>query len=126
MDMIKTEPFGGKIIFIQISTNLISYSTDPGKIETLLLMQELRYLRLLKCFYIFISNILYQTLDISQIARQARATTVVRKGQKGFSCGFIGKKSKYYNINIIIVNSLLNPPPHFINFLHKLIKLFVC
>ena len=34
MDMIKTEPFGGTIIFIQISTNLISSSTDSGKIET--------------------------------------------------------------------------------------------
>ena len=78
--MIKTEPFGGKIIFIQISTNLISSSTDSDKIETLLLLQELRYLRLLKCFYIFISNILYHTLDISQIPRQARAT----KAKKDF------------------------------------------
>ena len=83
-------------------------------------MQELRYWRLLKCFYVFISNILYQTLDISQIARQARATTVVRKSQKGFSCGFIGKKSKYYDINIIIVNSLLNPPPPFHKFLAQI------
>ena len=83
-------------------------------------------MRLLKCFYIFISNILHHTLDISQIARQARATTVVPKSQKRFSCGFIGKKTKYYHINIIIVYSLLTPPPHFKNLLAKLIKPFAC
>ena len=65
MDITKTEPLGGKIIFIQISTNLISSSTDSGKIETLLMLQELRYLRFLKCLYIFISNILHHILDIS-------------------------------------------------------------
>ena len=114
MDMIKTEP--GKIIFIQNSTNSISSSTDSGKIETTFAAGIKIFAPFEMFLYFHIKHITSHFRYFSQIARQACATTMVPKSQKGFSCGFIGKKTKYYNINIIIVNSLFNPPPPFHKF----------
>ena len=48
--------------------------------------------------------------------------------KKALSRGFIGKKTKYYNVLTIIANSLLPPPPvsNLEIYLEKLIKPYVC